>query len=158
METTDKIDDSLKLDRQLCFAVYAAAHAYNRLYKPLLDPLGLTYPQYLVMLVLWESDGLAVKAIGQKLLLDSGTLTPLLKRLEAAGLVTRERSRDDERQVIIRLTAEGRGLKAEVGTVQQGVGQAFGGTEADARALNRTLVELRQRLGRAQRPENPAPR
>ncbi|MEN5081177.1 MarR family transcriptional regulator [Bosea sp. TWI1241] len=98
------------LDRQLCFAVYSAAHAFNRAYKPYLAALGLTYPQYLAMLVLWEEDGCPVKALSERLLLDSGTLTPLLKRLEAAGLVTRRRGREDERQVFIDLTDAGRAL------------------------------------------------
>src|SRR5437764_419499 len=96
--------DGVKLSAQLCFATYAAAHAFTRLYKPLLEPLKLTYPQYLVMLVLWESDDVTVKEIGQRLFLDSGTLTPLLKRLEAAGIVRRIRDRNDERQVRISLT------------------------------------------------------
>src|SRR5947209_18661544 len=91
-------DPPLLLANQLCFAVYSTAHAFNRFYKPLLDRLGLTYPQYLVMLVLWEEDGMSVKAIGERLFLDSGTLTPLLKRLEAAGLAKRTRSSEDERQ------------------------------------------------------------
>ncbi|MBC7582714.1 MAG: MarR family transcriptional regulator, partial [Tardiphaga sp.] len=88
----------LKLENQICFAVYSTAHAFNRIYKPLLDRLGLTYPQYLVMLVLWERDDVPVKAIGERLFLDSGTLTPLLKRLEVAGLIRRTRSAADERQ------------------------------------------------------------
>ncbi|MGY4449214.1 hypothetical protein ACVWZR_003874 [Bradyrhizobium sp. i1.3.1] len=98
--------DPQRLDNQICFAVYSAAHAFNRVYKPLLDRLGLTYPQYLVMLVLWERDDVPVKDIGEKLFLDSGTLTPLLKRLEAAHLVRRTRSREDERQVLIALTPQ----------------------------------------------------
>src|SRR5215475_15995646 len=104
-------DQLLRLDNQICFAVYSAAHAFNRVYKPLLDRLGLTYPQYLVMLALWERDGVALKEIGERLFLDSGTLTPLLKRLEAAGLVKRNRSTEDERQVRIALTAQGQALK-----------------------------------------------
>src|ERR1700761_4390279 len=104
-------DQLLRLDNQICFAVYSAAHAFNRVYKPLLDRLGLTYPQYLVMLVLWERDGVPVKEIGERLHLDSGTLTPLLKRLQQAGLVKRTRSSADERQVLIGLTAQGNGLK-----------------------------------------------
>src|SRR5438477_3559214 len=88
-------DQPLLLGNQLCFAVYSTAHAFNRVYKPLLDSLGLTYPQYLVMLVLWERDGVPVKEIGDRLFLDSGTLTPLLKRLEAAGLIKRRRSKQD---------------------------------------------------------------
>ena len=107
----DNADDALRLDSQLCFAVYAAAHAFNATYKPLLEPLGLTYPQYLVMLVLWQADGVTVSAIGDRLGLDSGTLTPLLKRLEAAGLVARIRDTVDERQVRITLTAAGRSLR-----------------------------------------------
>ena len=87
----DPNDDMLQLSQQLCFALYATTHAFNRAYRPLLAPLDLTYPQYLVMLVLWEADDLTVKEIGARLQLDSGTLTPLLKRLEAAGLVQRER-------------------------------------------------------------------
>src|SRR5689334_24429696 len=97
--------DALSLGHQLCFAIYSTAHAFNRVYKPLLDRLGLTYPQYLVMLVLWERDGLSVKEIGERLFLDSGTLTPLLKRLEVAHLVKRTRSAEDERQVLVALTA-----------------------------------------------------
>ena len=97
-------DQMLQLDNQICFAVYSAAHAFNRVYKPLLDRLGLTYPQYLVMLVLWERDGVPVKEIGERLFLDSGTLTPLLKRLEQAGHIKRTRSTEDERQVLIGLT------------------------------------------------------
>ena len=88
--------DPLKLDSMLCFAVYAAGHAFTRFYKPRLDALGLTYPQYLVFLVLWEQDGLTVKALGEKLFLDSGTITPLVKRLEARGLLRRQRD-DEER-------------------------------------------------------------
>ena len=88
--------------------MYSTAHAFNRVYKPLLDKLGLTYPQYLVMLVLWERDGVPVKDIGERLFLDSGTLTPLLKRLEAAELVRRTRSTEDERQVLIALTPRAR--------------------------------------------------
>ena len=106
-----KTQDPLLLDRQLCFAVYAASHAFNAAYKPFLDPLGLTYPQYLVMLVLWEADNLKVNEIGAKLHLDSGTLTPLLKRLEAAGYLKRTRDASDERQVRVSLTKSGVNLQ-----------------------------------------------
>src|SRR5215217_6124353 len=105
-------DLPLLLGNQLCFAVYSTAHAFNRFYKPLLDRLGLTYPQYLAMLVLWEQDGLSVSELGERLYLDSGTLTPLLKRLEAAGLIARIRAVEDERRVHITLTAAGRKLKS----------------------------------------------
>src|SRR6204780_2021823 len=104
-------DLPLLLGNQICFAIYSTAHAFNRVYKPLLDRLGLTYPQYLVMLVLWERDGVPVKEIGERLFLDSGTLTPLLKRLEQAGLIKRTRSTEDERQVLIALTAKGEAPK-----------------------------------------------
>jgi len=104
-------DFPLLLDNQLCFAVYSTGHAFNRVYKPLLDRLGLTYPQYLVMLVLWERDDVAVKDIGARLFLDSGTLTPLLKRLEAAGLIKRTRGTEDERQVLVALTPQGHALR-----------------------------------------------
>lgn len=104
-------DDPLNLDSQLCFPLYAAARAVTQAYAPLLAKLGLTYPQYLVMLVLWETDGLTVKELGERLFLDSGTLTPLLKRLEAQGMVKRERSTQDARSVHVHLTARGRALR-----------------------------------------------
>jgi MarR family transcriptional regulator, organic hydroperoxide resistance regulator len=103
--------DHLLLDQQLCFALYAASRSVTGLYRPLLEPLGLTYPQYLVMLVLWEQDRLTVRELGQRLQLDSGTLTPLLKRLQAAGLVNRQRRTEDEREVEIRLTDAGIALR-----------------------------------------------
>jgi DNA-binding MarR family transcriptional regulator len=106
------LDDTLKLDAQLCFLLYTATRAVTQAYGPLLGPLGLTYPQYLVMLVLWEQDGISVGGLGQRLYLDSGTLTPLLKRMEAQGLVQRRRSQDDERVVEIHLTEAGRALRA----------------------------------------------
>ena len=107
MARKSSADFPLRLDNKICFAVYSTAHAFNRVYKPLLDKLGLTYPQYLVMLVLWERDGVPVKDIGERLFLDSGTLTPLLKRLEVAELIKRTRSTEDERQVLIALTSKG---------------------------------------------------
>src|SRR5882762_1835261 len=110
-------DLPLLLGNQLCFAIYSTAHAFNRVYKPLLDRLGLTYPQYLVMLALWERDGVPVKNIGERLFLDSGTLTPLLKRLEAAELVKRTRGSEDERQVLISLTPQGQALKEKARAV-----------------------------------------
>src|SRR3954463_5660435 len=108
---------ALLLDNQLCFALYSASLAMTKLYKPLLDDLGLTYPQYLVMLVLWEGDGLMVSELGQRLRLDSGTLTPLCKRREGAGFVSRMRAVEDERRVLIHLTAPGRRLKARAARV-----------------------------------------
>lgn len=107
-------DDILKLDNQLCFALYATNRAMTKAYKPLLDPFNLTYPQYLVLLVLYETDGIGVKALGDRLYLDSGTLTPLLKRMEASDLLTRDRSEDDERKVMITLTQKGTSLKDQL--------------------------------------------
>jgi len=106
-------DDPLLLDRQVCFPLYAATNLLNRLYGPVLRPLGLTYPQYLVMLVLWEEEPQTVGALGARLYLDSGTLTPLLKRMEAAGMVSRTRDAEDERRMLIGLTERGRALRAD---------------------------------------------
>ena len=139
-------DPALRLSNQMCFAVYSTAHALNRVYKPLLDPLGLTYPQYLVMLVLWEGDGLTVKEIGQRLRLDSGTLTPLLKRLQSAGLVRRERDTNDERQVRIGLTDKGRTLREKAQAVPLDLLRATGCSLDDVQALKAELVRLRDRL------------
>ena len=102
----------LLLENQICFAVYSAAHAFAQAYKPHLDPMGLTYPQYLVMLLLWEQDGRSVNEIARPLHLDSGTLTPLLKRMEKAGLVIRKRDTKDERIMRIHLTDQGRSLQS----------------------------------------------
>ncbi len=110
---TDQPKLSLRLDDQLCFALYSASHLMTKAYRPMLSALGLTYPQYLALLVLWEADDLTVGALGERLFLDSGTLTPLLKRMEAQGLVERRRDPADERQVRIRLTEAGRALEAE---------------------------------------------
>ncbi|MFK4720344.1 DNA-binding MarR family transcriptional regulator [Bradyrhizobium niftali] len=138
--------DPQRLDNQICFAVYSAAHAFNRVYKPLLDRLGLTYPQYLVMLVLWERDDVPVKDIGEKLFLDSGTLTPLLKRLEAAHLVKRTRSREDERQVLIALTPQGYALKDKARAVPQSILAASDCSVSELVAMKDEIVALRDRL------------
>ncbi len=108
---SDTSPPELRLDNQICFAVYSTAHAFAQAYKPHLDPLGLTYPQYLVMLLLWERDGRSVSDLGAPLHLDSGTLTPLLKRMEKAGLVTRGRDKADERVTRVHLTAHGKALQ-----------------------------------------------
>ena len=136
----------LRLDNQLCFAVYSASLAMTKLYKPLLEPLGLTYPQYLVMLVLWETDGLSVSALGERLCLDSGTLTPLLKRLEATGLLSRVRAPDDQRRVHVQLSAAGRKLKARAAKVPSCVAQATACTLPELLALTDELQQLRRRL------------
>ena len=131
--------DVLPLDRQLCFSVYAAAHAFTAAYKPLLEPLGLTYPQYLVMLVLWEEDGLDVKRIATRLRLDSGTVTPLLKRLERDGLLRRGRDPANERHLRVELTDAGHALRWKVGAVRERIACALGGTEEPIQALKREI-------------------
>jgi len=142
-DTGDPKDGGLlRLDNQLCFAVYAAAQAFNATYKPLLEPLGITYPQYLTMLVLWEEDGLTVSAIGERLGLDSGTLTPLLKRLEAAGFVTRTRDAADERQVLIALTPAGRSLRQKAKSIPAKLLCASGMSLAEIKGLHGVLGRL----------------
>ena len=136
----------LRLEHQLCFALYSSSLAMTRLYKPLLEPLGLTYPQSLALLVLWESDGLAVGSLGERLFLDSGTLTPLLKRLEAAGLVRRERCADDERRVLVHLTAEGRALRSRAHPIPRELASATGCSAAELATLTRQLQQLREQM------------
>src|SRR3984885_12500638 len=142
-------DQVLRLGNHICFSIYSAAHAFNRVYKPLLDRLGLTYPQYLVMLVLWERDDIPVKEIGERLFLDSGTLTPLLKRLELADLIKRTRSTEDERQVLIALTSKGRALQEKARTVPQSILAASACSVSELSALKNDLVALRDRLNAA---------
>ena len=138
-------------ESQLCFAVYAAGQAFNRLYRELLAPLRLTYPQYLVMLVLWEGDGIVVSAIGQRLGLDTGTLTPLLKRLEAEGLLRRARSTDDERKVVISLTEAGRDLQALALEIPKAVTCASGRDLDGVIALRDELKALAKALDLSER-------
>ena len=140
---------SLKLDDQLCFSIYAVGHAFTRFYKPLLDPLDLTYPQYLVLLTLWEADGLPLKAIGARLGLDSGTLTPLLKRMEAAGLLLRARDATDERQVLLRLTPKGKRLEVRAAAFPRRIGAAASCSAAELNALRGLLFRLRDDLDAA---------
>jgi DNA-binding MarR family transcriptional regulator len=139
-------DQMLRLDNQICFAVYSAAHAFTRFYKPLLERLGLTYPQYLVMLALWERDGVPLKDIGERLFLDSGTLTPLLKRLEAAQLIRRTRGTEDERQVMIALTPQGEALKEKARAVPSSLLSASACSVAELSAMKNEIVALRDRL------------
>jgi len=143
---TAAVNSPLLLDQQVCFALYAANLAMGKLYRKLLQTLELTYPQYLVMLVLWERDGLTVSEIGERLYLDSATLTPLLKRLQAAGLLDRARSTEDERQVVITLTAAGRALKKRANAVPNEVLCAAGCKVDELRSLKRDLDRLRSRL------------
>ncbi|MET0807310.1 MAG: MarR family transcriptional regulator [Pseudoxanthomonas sp.] len=137
---------SLNIDDQVCFSLYSATRAMNKVYRTLLDPLGLTYPQYLVMMVLWQGDGVTVSDIGTRLMLDSATLTPLLKRLESSGLVTRTRAIQDERQVLIGLTGAGRALKKKAHAIPP---ELFCATECSATelvAMKKKLDALRNSL------------
>ena len=136
----------LALDEQICFSVYATSLAFSKSYAPLLARLGLTYPQYLAMLVLWQEDGLTVRAIGARLNLDSGTLTPLLKRLEAAGYVHRERDKRDERLVRTVLTPAGRALRDPAAGIPHAMENAIGLPAPRLAELRTTLDALRARL------------
>ncbi|WP_055603199.1 MarR family winged helix-turn-helix transcriptional regulator [Streptomyces aureus] len=148
METLDTVpdDDFLRLDHQICFSLHAATRAFNGVYREALRELGLTYPQYLAMLVLWEHGELPVKGIGERLRLDSGTLSPLLKRLETAGYVERRRSPEDERSVTVRPTAEGAALKEKARDVPRRIAAATGLDLADIRDLRERLDALAVRL------------
>lgn len=139
-------DAPLLLDQQLCFALYSANLAMNKLYRQLLTQLDITYPQYLVMLVLWERDDVTVSDIGERLFLDSATLTPLLKRLEAAGLLNRQRSRKDERQVIVTLTEQGRALRTKAESIPDAVFCASACDSDTLTSLKTGLESLRNNL------------
>ena len=138
--------NQLALDRQFCFALYSASHAITKTYKPMLDRLCLPYPQYLVMLVLWEQDAILVKDIGARLFLDSGTLTPLLKRLEGNGLLSRNRNPQDERQVRIALTDQGRALRRAAEAIPEQVLCASGQELAALGSMRKQLAQVRDEL------------
>jgi MarR family transcriptional regulator, organic hydroperoxide resistance regulator len=138
--------DLQRLDHQLCFALYSGSLLMTKLYKPVLGALGLTYPQYLVLLALWESDAIGVGELGTRLYLDSGTLTPLLKRMEASGLLTRLRAADDERRVIVTLTAAGRALRRKAAGVPEQVACATGCKLTELTELTARLHSLRANL------------
>jgi DNA-binding MarR family transcriptional regulator len=137
------------LDDFLCFAIYSAEHAFTRVYRRPLERFGLTYPQYLVMAALWGGDGVSVGALGERLSLDTNTLTPLLKRLEAMGLLTRRRSATDERRVVVALTDKGRVLRKEAGEVMRCVFEAIGLPAAEVVRLTGEIRALRTNLERA---------
>ncbi|SOY70783.1 MarR family winged helix-turn-helix transcriptional regulator [Cupriavidus taiwanensis] len=141
--------DWLLLDHQLCFALYSSSLAMTKLYKPLLSELGLTYPQYLVMLVLWETETLSVSELGNRLALDSGTLTPLLKRLAVSGLVTRTRDAADERRVLVSLTDAGRALRRRAEGIPEQMLCATQCPVEEIQALTRRLHALRSTLEQA---------
>ena len=142
-------DDWLRLDQQLCFALYSTSLAMTKIYKPILGELGLTYPQYLVMLVLWETDKLTVSALGERLTLDSGTLTPLLKRLEVAGFVARARDDEDERRVLVSLTDAGRRLRASAEGIPEKMLCATQCSIEEIQTLTARLHEMRTTLDNA---------
>jgi DNA-binding MarR family transcriptional regulator len=136
------------LDQQLCFSLYSTGLAMDKVYRKVLRPLKITYPQYLVMLVLWESDGVTVTSLGERLFLDSATLTPLLKRLESSGLVTRRRAAADERQVLISLTPAGRALKEKARDVQLAIFEATQCSAEELKEIKKQLELLRVKLRR----------
>jgi len=141
MTKADRVRASV-LDEQLCFALYTASRAMTSCYRPMLDALGLTYPQFLVLLVLWERGDSSVTGIGTALQLETGTLSPLLKRLETAGFITRTRQAEDERSVVVGLTDAGRALEERAATVQREVSDATGMTDDEIAALRATLQRL----------------
>lgn len=150
--------DGLELDKQVCFALYSATRAVTQLYRPVLDALGLTYPQYLVMLVLWERGASTVKQLGQALELDSGTLSPLLKRLESQGYVRRERSTVDERSVVVDLTGTGAALRTRARSVPRRIAGATGMEFVELEALRQNLVRLTDAVSAHQlTPEGDSP-
>lgn len=134
--------ESLKLDQQICFPLYVLSKEITGLYRPILQELDLTYPQYLVMMVLWEQEGLAVSAIGEKLFLDSGTLTPVLKRLESKGLINRIRNRSDERMVLLFLTEKGKDLRQQGCCIPQKLLSQINIKIEDLEIFKETLTQL----------------
>ena len=142
-----------RLEQQVCFAIYSAMHAVNKAYMPLLEKIALTYPQYIAMLVLWESDDVTVKELGERLFLDSGTLTPLLKRLEGMGLVRRARDPSDERKVRLSLTDKGKELRRDALTIPGQIAAAMGRPADDLKAVRKELRRIRNSLveGRVQK-------
>lgn len=143
------MSDPLKLENFLCFSIYSAGHAFNQFYRPLLDEIGLTYPQYLVMVSLWSRDDQTVKEIGQALSLESNTLTPLLKRLEALQLISRTRDAKDERQVRIRLTQNGKSLKQQAKRIPTCLADALGFREDELKELHDKMLLVQRRLQRS---------
>lgn len=139
---------ALHLDQQLCFALYSTSLAMTKVYKPLLDKLGLTYPQYLIMLILWQNDGLALKDVGEQLQIDSGALTPVIKRMEAMGLLIRTRNPQNERTLEIRLTKAGWAMREQAVQVNQTIGLSCGMPEPEIHALREELVQLRSQLSK----------
>lgn len=149
MDKLDKINDKyecIKLENQLCFSLYALSREIIRLYKPFLDKYNLTYTQYLTMIVIWENDGINIKEIGNRLHLDSGTLTPVIKKLEAMSLITKHRDSNDDRVVIVELTENGRCLREEVLNVPELVSCKLGLTQEEFDSLKFPIEKLLNRL------------
>ena len=136
--------EQLKLSNQLCFPVYAASRLITREYQPYLEKLGITYPQYLVLMVLWETDGITVNEIAQKLILNTNTVTPLLKRMESLGIISRKRSGNDERKVIVQLTDKGNEMRVEASTIPENMTKALTTSEM----TTDELIELRTKLNK----------
>jgi len=141
-----KSSNAMLLDQQLCFSVYSTSLAMTQAYKPLLEDIGLTYPQYLVMLVLWERDGITVKSLAEQLSQDSGSVTPVVKRLEAEGLLLRMRDPQDERNLALTLTPKGRALKEKGARVNQAFAKVCGLSTGELAALRSSMAQLRSRL------------
>lgn len=135
--------DHLKLDNQICFPFYAASRLIIRAYQPHLDKLGITYPQYLVMLVLWEKDGIPVNDIAHKLILNTNTVTPLLKRMESMGLIQREKSKEDERKVLVRLTSKGKEMQEAAAGIPEALMQSVMPGEVDVEALGQLRSQMK---------------
>lgn len=146
-------EDMLRLDRQVCFALAVANRAVLAVYRPLLEPMGLTHPQYLVMLALWGESPMSVKAIGEAIQLDSPTLSPLLKRLEAAGFITRRRAVNDERNLVVDLTDEGRALRKQAEKIPPAVVERLGVTLAELEELRDVLTRVNDAARRSVLPE-----
>ena len=138
--------EALRLDNQLCFALYSTSLMMTKAYKPLLDKIGLTSPQYLVMLILWQQDGIGLKDIGEQLFIDSGALTPVIKRMEAMGLLTRVRPAHNERSLEISLTAQGQQLKTAAAQINQQIGLQCGIALTDIQNLRQELQQLRSQI------------
>ena len=145
----DEIVEEINLDVLLCFAAYSVSHAFSRFYRPMLDKLGLTYPQFIVMMVLWDHGPTTRKALGEKVMLDSNTLTPLLKKLEAAGLVTRQRNKDDERVLDVAPTERAMTLKLDGKRAALAIAEASGETLEGVLELQQRLVRVRENIEKA---------
>jgi DNA-binding MarR family transcriptional regulator len=145
------MQETMKLDNQICFALYACSREMTKLYRPMLDRIDLTYTQYVTMLALWEQDQVSVTALGNKLYLDSGTLTPLLKKLEAAGHITRKRDIQDERSVIVELTEQGRALQEQAAGIPAQIACKLDGTPEEAAGLLNQMHDILRRLQQSNR-------